>query len=672
LDRTERLLDLVALLLGASEPIPFAELRESFPDDYGGPREAAERKLERDKAELLQLGVPIEFVPPRYEDGRDIGGYRIDRGAYFLPDPGFAPEEAAALYAAASAALAARDFPFSHDLAHALRKLSVAGQRTASGSEAAARGLLVVRPGDPGRSAKLTALADAVARRKRVHLRYRAQATRQLTERDVDPYGLAFRHGAWKLVGYCHLRTDQRVFALDRIESLEINEQKPAQADFTIPEGFDAGEVAGLRPWLWRVSEPSKVTLRFAPGSELLAERAFDAARGAQVQLAVTNMDGLLSQVLGVGDRVFIAAPEAARSRARIALEAIRDRHSRAPQARALEPSLPAARTSGEAPRQADKRERLRRLLLIVPAARKRPGITVEQLARELGLGTDELRADIELLAMVGRPPFSPDDYIDISVDERDRVAVFLDQSFSQPPQLTALEALALATAAQETAPADPAVKFGVEKIAARLPPRARELYSTLTRRVAAAAPVPRGTEELLATIRRAAETRREIALQYDKDGGGQTSERIIRPRAVLDHAGRWYVYAHDVAKDAARTFRADRIRSARETGGGFADMGPLDPGLFERATLFFPTGAERAVTVRFSPAVEAWALARHGEKARRIEGGGAEASIESAGESYIVSLVLSFAGEAEAVSPPDVRAAVRDAAERALRHYLH
>src|SRR5712671_4685789 len=346
MDRTERLLDLVALLLGASEPIPFAELRESFPDEYGGPREAAERKLERDKAELLQLGVPIEFVPPHYDDERDVGGYRIDRGAYFLPDPGFAPEEAAALYAAASAALAARDFPFAHDLAHALRKLSVAGQRAASGSEAAARGLLVVRPGDPGRSAKLTALADAVARRKRVHVRYRAQATRQVTERDVDPYGLAFRHGAWKLVGYCHLRTDQRVFALDRIEALEVNEQKPAQPDFAIPAGFHAGDAAGLRPWQWRGSEPSKVTLRFERGSELLAERIFDAAPGADARLTVTNLDGLLSHVLGLGDRVFIAAPAAARTRARTALEAIRDRHSRPPAARTLEPSPPPARSS--------------------------------------------------------------------------------------------------------------------------------------------------------------------------------------------------------------------------------------------------------------------------------------------------------------------------------------
>src|ERR671938_1116951 len=100
MDRTERLLDLVALLLGATEPVPFSELREAFPKDYGGPREAAERKLERDKAELLQLGVPLEFVPASLEDERELGGYRIDRAAFFLTDPRLLPHEAAALYAA--------------------------------------------------------------------------------------------------------------------------------------------------------------------------------------------------------------------------------------------------------------------------------------------------------------------------------------------------------------------------------------------------------------------------------------------------------------------------------------------------------------------------------------------------------------------------------------------
>ena len=103
MDKTERLLDLVALLLSAREPVPFAELRAIFPDDYGGAsREAAERKLERDKADLTALGVPLEFVLP--DDERELGGYRIDRKSFFLPDPKLLPEESAALYAAGAAA----------------------------------------------------------------------------------------------------------------------------------------------------------------------------------------------------------------------------------------------------------------------------------------------------------------------------------------------------------------------------------------------------------------------------------------------------------------------------------------------------------------------------------------------------------------------------------------
>src|SRR5207248_5708121 len=138
---------------------------------------------------------------------------------------------------------------------------------------------------------------------------------------------------------------------------------------------------------------------------------------------------------------------------------------------------LPAQPATDKAPpspgrrarKQLDAQERLRRLLLIVPAARRRPGIKVDELARELGLPSEELMEDIDLLGFVGRPPFSPDDLIDITVDERGRVSVMLDQSFSRPPQLTGLEALALAAAAQEAAPADPAVVSALRKLTDKL-----------------------------------------------------------------------------------------------------------------------------------------------------------------------------------------------------------
>src|SRR6185295_1534909 len=103
MDRTERLLDLIALLLDAREPISWAELRESFPHDYGsGSDEASERKFERDKAELLELGIPIAYVQG---DDERKDGYVVERESYYLPEVGLTPEELAVLYAAGSAAL---------------------------------------------------------------------------------------------------------------------------------------------------------------------------------------------------------------------------------------------------------------------------------------------------------------------------------------------------------------------------------------------------------------------------------------------------------------------------------------------------------------------------------------------------------------------------------------
>jgi proteasome accessory factor B len=721
MDRTERLLDLVALLLDAREPIPFAQLRELFPDDYGaGSREAAERKLERDKAELVALGVPLEFVPP--DEDRELGGYRIDRKAFFLADLKLSPEEGAALYAAGSAALASHDFPFAHDLAHALRKLALAGGPPTSGAPgqaiealgtAAARRLLIVRPGDPARAGKLRALGDAVARRKRVHLAYRAAPAVSpgaapapppaRTERDVDPYGLAFRGGAWRLVGYCHLRHAQRVFVVDRIESLQVSEAKPSQPDFEIPEGFDAGVAAGTRPWQWVGSTPQTVRLRFAPGAELLAERAFDAparsdSRGALLDLEVTYPDGLVPHVLSFGDRVWIESPALAREKALAALRLLAEKlerpappllgssedpqardtqnpRARGPQAQTADPVVAASPPGGKRARarpadEPEKHERLRRLLLVVPAARRRPGIRVDELARELGLNAADLLVDIDLLGMVGRPPFSPADLIDISVDERNRVFVTLDQSFSRPPQLTALEALALAAAAEAVAPADPAVISAQEKLTKSLPAAARGLYGGLAQRVATAAPPPRGTPPLIAQLRAAAEKRREVVIEYDKDGRGAHQERPLQPWAVIDHAGSWYVYGHDLTRGAQRTFRVDRVRSVRETGTTFPDPGPLDPALFQRESFFFPTGAEVPIALRFSPGAAAWAIARYGARARLTPDGAAEASIDSAGNAYAVSLALSLAGEAEVTSPPEARAALRDEVRRTLARY--
>ena len=124
MERAERLLDLVALFLNAHEPVSWADIQEAFPEDYAqGSAEANIRKFERDKADLLELGIALAYLQG---EEREKDGYVLDRSGYYLPELKLQPDELAVLYAAGSAALAEEAFPFREDLAHALKKMAFA------------------------------------------------------------------------------------------------------------------------------------------------------------------------------------------------------------------------------------------------------------------------------------------------------------------------------------------------------------------------------------------------------------------------------------------------------------------------------------------------------------------------------------------------------------------
>jgi predicted DNA-binding transcriptional regulator YafY len=86
----------------------------------------------------------------------------------------------------------------------------------------------------PASNTALIALTSAAQRQRRVHLQYESgQGVR--SERDFDPYGLAFRAGAWYAVGMCHLRNALRSFRLDRVHGVV-----QLDASFDKPSDFDA------------------------------------------------------------------------------------------------------------------------------------------------------------------------------------------------------------------------------------------------------------------------------------------------------------------------------------------------------------------------------------------------------------------------------------------------
>ena len=326
MQKDQRLLDLAALLLKAAEPVSWREIQEQFPEDYAGSGEAAVRKFERDKAELLELGIPVRWLP----GDEDLpAGYLIDKDEFYLPDLKLPPEDLALLYLAGSAALARGSFPYARDLAHALNKLSFAA-RAPGASEAAALGARLSAadedeaPGAATMAARVELLSGAIARKKRVHLVYRGAERRDRTERDVDPYGLYQQQGAWLLVGHCHLRKALRTFHLSRIQTLEVNAAAPRTPDFGPPAGFSLAQHARQEPWEYVKHPPLRCRVRVdaAAGAEVLASfgpraRRRDDRDGSLVELEVTNGDGLVRHVLALGSQAEVVSPRELREKAR-------------------------------------------------------------------------------------------------------------------------------------------------------------------------------------------------------------------------------------------------------------------------------------------------------------------------------------------------------------------
>ncbi|MBE3556574.1 MAG: WYL domain-containing transcriptional regulator [Firmicutes bacterium] len=79
----------------------------------------------------------------------------------------------------------------------------------------------------------LEIIRDAILHTYCLNLRYR-DASGEETQRKVEPWELAFHEGGYYLIGYCHLRQDQREFRVDRI--LEVEPLK--EESFLLPEQF--------------------------------------------------------------------------------------------------------------------------------------------------------------------------------------------------------------------------------------------------------------------------------------------------------------------------------------------------------------------------------------------------------------------------------------------------
>ena len=326
--KTERLLNLISYLLRSRLPVPFSEIAGKVVGyDDNARLDSIEKRFDRDKAELRNMGIPVE-----YEDTGipETSGYWIPRDRFFLGKIELDTADALILSWAGKRGGIAFSSPLMKDaFASALRKFSIDAPEVADAPVEPAS-MLQVSSGHAKVSESLQVITAAVCSNRTIRFDYKGRHDEDARRRKVDPYGLGIGRGEWYLVGRCHGRDAPRMFKLARIVSaVRLTGPSDAGPEFQIPDEFDISDHLPSEPW--RIPEQEPITVTVSAPTELAEqwERQDDGlyrikkSKGKRsfVELEVRSVEPFLDWVVRQGSEVGLEGPPEVRERLRERLD---------------------------------------------------------------------------------------------------------------------------------------------------------------------------------------------------------------------------------------------------------------------------------------------------------------------------------------------------------------
>ena len=311
MNKSERLLNLLILLLVQRHYISKDRIRATVDVYRDATDEAFERMFERDKDELRALGVPIELgnVDPLFDDET---GYRIRPDEFALPGIELSADEAAVV------GLATRVWQHAGLAGHtsdALAKLTAAGvEIDRSRLDIAAP---VVTVDDPNFDVFWQASLDKVL----VTFDYQRSGAPSARTRRLEPWGVVSFSGRWYAVGRDVDRDDERLFRLSRVQGKARRVGRAGAYD--VPQGTNLRELTkrlgpGPRSEKGTVLARTGTCLGLRRYATLLDEGVPgpDGTTGwDRLEVAYSSADQLADDVLALGPSACAEAPPEVRKR---------------------------------------------------------------------------------------------------------------------------------------------------------------------------------------------------------------------------------------------------------------------------------------------------------------------------------------------------------------------
>jgi predicted DNA-binding transcriptional regulator YafY len=664
-----RQLSLISFLMAEQRPVSALEIKQDVEGYSQMNDEAFARRFYADRAELESLGIELKVDKPA-EGYYEAENYSLPPENFYLPAIEFSDDELGALHTAL--ALLDGEFAYAEPLRLALQQLSFGKPSPLAAPEAGSVALAVTASsGGRELSQRLSKIETAIFRRKTIVFDYYTMGRDAEGSRKVDPYHLLWRGGQFYLIGHSHEREDIRVFRVSRILG-KVGYSSKAEHDFPKREDFDPRVYATRTDWqlgdpvgtarIWLSDRIDWLVLRHFGHAGEVSEPE-DGGRIFETEYADARQ--IVSWVLGLGPRARILGPpelaEEAEERVRLVIE----RHAEPPElARAARRRGGRPEENGDADGSREtpiRPERFARLItlagILIEAAREAHKLDVHELCERLQVSEQELRQDIDVLNVVN---FGGGSYVLYAEVQGDTVEVDPEpygDNFARPARLLPLEAKALVAAIDligEHLP-EGSLASAREKIVAALgQDPARDGLQITT---------AKGDDsEIARVVSGAIVERRLLELEYYKENEDEFTTRRAEPYLLLNGQEGWYVHAYDTERDAPRSFRLDRIKSATVLDETFEPREGIEPDVHGWPS----TGevpASRVARVWISPERARWAREDR-RVVQELRDGAVVVELQFAGGDWLAREILKEAGDAVVLEPDEARQAVLDAAE--------
>jgi predicted DNA-binding transcriptional regulator YafY len=650
-DKLIRQLSLVAYLMAERRALTARDVKSNVEGYSEMSDEAFARRFYSDRAELLALGVPLQSQRDEFT-GEEL--YTLRSENYFLQQLELDNDELAALQTALY--LLEGKFAYAEPLRLALQNLALGRPGFDEPATETAVRVEVLDPDySPEMPGRLGKLEGAISKQRTIKFPYYSISRNRQSERTVNPYGLLSDNGSWYLIGQDLDRKDIRTFRVSRIRG-DIRFATRRERDFRIPADFDIDVYRGRPPW--QIGDLiGEARIELAGDTAWWVDRAYGNAGQLEDGVFVTEystVSQLASWILRQDGRAIPVEPDELRREVAQALRTVRDLHQGAPAKLAAEAPPTPIEDTAERPAGPVVPERfavLQALLAYLLAACGDGGsavIPAHEIVERFHIPEDELEEHLQLLNLVN---FGGGCYTVYAALEGDEVHVdkeLYGDTFRRAPRLTPLEARAIRLALEFVGPMIAAdAHTPLDRVRKKLEETFGQFEHSQT-------PPHSGEVEadLVATLTEGIRERRLVEIEYQKEGEQTSEKRIVEPYSLERELPNWRVHTWDRSRDAERSFRLDRMRTAT-----------LTPKTFDPRPGFEPRGLRdaRSAKVLYLKGVAArWAVERG---ATALKDGTAVAEMPVGSPEWMIGEILSHRGEAVLLEPEEMRKAVGERA---------